>query len=100
MMEERVLKGDLAYESSMSRIASGKERFVQVAKCENVLPPRPSRGSLRPDTKPVIGRERHDNGGKSRPSIRRLPQPQREGQGGGAVAGGAVAAGRAEGVVR
>ncbi len=31
--------------------------------------------------------------------LRRFPQPQREGQGGGAPAGGAVAAGRAEGAI-
>ena len=31
LMEERVLKGDLAYESSMARLAGDEERFVLLA---------------------------------------------------------------------
>jgi len=31
LMEERVLKGDLAYESSMPRLAGDEERFVLLA---------------------------------------------------------------------
>ena len=31
LMEERVLKGDLAYESSLPRLASDEERFVLLA---------------------------------------------------------------------
>ena len=46
--------------------------------------PPPGCGSLRPDGKPVNKRERHDDAGAPGFSIRRLPQPQREGQGGGA----------------
>jgi len=30
LMEDRVLKGDLAYESSMPRLAGDEERFVQL----------------------------------------------------------------------
>ena len=53
--------------------------------------PFPSRSvSLRFDPLPYVRRI----------PLRRIPQPQREGQGGGAPAGGAVAGGRGEGVVR
>ncbi len=67
-MEERVLKGDRAYESSMPRLEGDEERFVLLAKHQTLVERRIPQPGRAKDNSPTIYRwVSRGKGDKSRP---------------------------------